>query len=176
MTESAELEIEPRRCARVLVVDEQDRALLLHSSGFVTPESEFFVTVGGGIDPGETAAEAAARELFEETGLRVDPAALGEPVGHTIGTWWLGFEDHLFFLLRVERFTVDFAHLEATEIGELTGSAWLSVDQVKAVDAGIFPVPVADLVKRLVDGEVPAEPVELAWVDWRGDNKRFPLG
>ncbi|WP_205327545.1 NUDIX domain-containing protein [Glycomyces sp. YM15] len=27
---------------------------------------------GGGIDPGETAAEAAARELWEETGLQID--------------------------------------------------------------------------------------------------------
>lgn len=166
---------EPRRCARVLVVDERDRVLLLHSSGFVTPESEFFVTIGGGIDAGESAAEAAARELFEETGLRVDHAALGAPVGHTIGTWWGGFEDHLFFFLRVERFTVDFAHLEASEIGELTGSAWLSIDEVKAVDEGVFPVPVADLVKRLVGGDVPAEPVALPWVGWRGDTKRFPL-
>jgi hypothetical protein len=73
-------------------------------------------------------------------------------------------------------FTVDFAHLDEVEIGELTGSAWLTVDEVKAVDEGIFPVPVADLAKRLVGGEVPGEPVELAWVGWRGDDKRFPLG
>lgn len=159
----------------MLVIDEQDRVLLLHSSGFVTPESEFFVTVGGGVDPGESAAEAAARELFEETGLRVDPGELGEPVGHTAGTWWLGYEDHVFFHVRVERFTVDFAHLEASEIGELTGFAWLSVDEVREVDAGVFPVPVADLAKRLVGGEVPVEPVELPWVHWRGDTKRFPL-
>lgn len=175
MNAAAEPKLESRRCARVLVVDEHDQMLLLHSSGYVTPESEFFVTIGGGIDAGETAAEAAVRELFEETGLRADPADLGEIVGHTTGTWWMGFDDHVFFFLRVERFTVDFAHLEATEIGELTGSAWLSIDQLRAVDEGVFPVPVADLAKRLIGGDVPAEPVELDWVGWWGDTKRFPL-
>jgi len=175
MDDAAEPKLEPRRCARVLVIDERDQVLLLHSSGFVTPESEFWVTIGGGIDGGETAAEAAVRELFEETGLRVNPAELGEPVGHTTGTWWMGFDDHVFFLLRVDRFTVDFAHLEASEIGELTGSAWLSIDQLQAIDHGVFPVPVADLTKRLIGGNVPTEPVELRWVNWRGDDKRFPL-
>jgi 8-oxo-dGTP diphosphatase len=33
---------------------------------------------GGKIDPGETAAEAAAREAFEEVALRLDPAELEE--------------------------------------------------------------------------------------------------
>ncbi|THV26682.1 NUDIX domain-containing protein [Glycomyces paridis] len=165
----------PRRCARVIVVDEHDRVLLLHSSGFVTPESEFFVSVGGGIDPGETAAEAAARELFEETGLRVEPDALVGPIGHTVGTWWLGHEDHVFFLLRTNRFEVRFDWLEACEIGELTGSAWLTVDELRAVDAGVFPVPIADLAERVVGGDIPSAPVELAWVNWRGDNKRYPL-
>lgn len=158
----------------MLVVDERDHVLLLHSSGFVTPESEFFVSVGGGIDAGETAAEAAARELFEETGLRVGPGDLVGPVGHTVGTWWLGHEDHVFFLLRTDRFEVRFDWLEGCEVDEITGSAWLSVDELRAVDRGVFPVPVADLAKRLVAGDVPASPVELERVNWRGDDRRYP--
>ncbi|MCS5715921.1 NUDIX domain-containing protein [Herbiconiux sp. CPCC 205716] len=50
---------------------------------------------GGKIDPGETAAEAAAREAVEEVSVTVDPAALeplftvtvqahGEPVGRLV--------------------------------------------------------------------------------------------
>jgi 8-oxo-dGTP pyrophosphatase MutT (NUDIX family) len=35
---------------------------------------------GGAIDPGETAREAAARELHEETGITVAPASLLGPV------------------------------------------------------------------------------------------------
>ncbi|MEN9714755.1 MAG: hypothetical protein RJA35_222 [Actinomycetota bacterium] len=37
-----------------------------------------WLTPGGGIDPGESILAAAVRELFEETGLVVEPEALGE--------------------------------------------------------------------------------------------------
>ncbi|WP_350348172.1 NUDIX domain-containing protein [Agromyces sp. G08B096] len=41
-------------------------------------EREVYYMPGGKIDPGETAAEAAAREAFEEVALRLDPASLDE--------------------------------------------------------------------------------------------------
>ncbi|GAB3995643.1 hypothetical protein GCM10029992_13460 [Glycomyces albus] len=84
---AAERRLIRRRCARVLVVDEDDRVLLFFSSGFVAPGVEYYVTVGGGVDPGETLAEAAARELLEETGLRVDPDRLGPVVAYASGEW-----------------------------------------------------------------------------------------
>lgn len=34
------------------------------------------VGIGGKLDPGESAREAAVREVFEETGVRIDPADL----------------------------------------------------------------------------------------------------
>lgn len=56
---------------------------------------EVYYMPGGKIDPGETAAEAAAREAFEEVSLRLHPAKLvelfevrtqahGEPVGREV--------------------------------------------------------------------------------------------
>lgn len=59
---------EPRVSARAVVVDSDDRVLLIrhHADG-----REFHVLPGGRVEPGETAAEAAAREVLEETGLRV---------------------------------------------------------------------------------------------------------
>ena len=69
-----------RRAARVLLVDAAGRALLLHGGDPVRPEQRWWFTPGGGLQAGETPAEGAARELLEETGLRVEPGDLGEPI------------------------------------------------------------------------------------------------
>ncbi|MFF2272505.1 NUDIX domain-containing protein [Agromyces sp. NPDC058136] len=52
------------RDRRVLMVTARDR--------------EVYYMPGGKIDPGETAAQAAAREAHEEVALRLDPDALDE--------------------------------------------------------------------------------------------------
>jgi 8-oxo-dGTP pyrophosphatase MutT (NUDIX family) len=40
-------------------------------------KDRYWHLVAGGLEPGETAAQAAARELWEETGLRATPRDLG---------------------------------------------------------------------------------------------------
>lgn len=54
-----------------LVYDEHGRLLLVrHSNGGV------WVAPGGAVDPGETPQDAVVREVWEETGLHVEPASL----------------------------------------------------------------------------------------------------
>lgn len=60
---------EPRVSARAVVVDGEGRVLLIRHSD---NGRAFHVLPGGRVEPGETAAEAACREVHEETGLRVD--------------------------------------------------------------------------------------------------------
>ena len=53
--------------ASVLVFDERDRVLLVRHS-----EGNVWTTPGGMIEPGETPADCAVRETWEETGFAVD--------------------------------------------------------------------------------------------------------
>ena len=69
-----------RSAARVVLLDEAGRVLLLRGCDPAQPGTDWWFTVGGGLEPGEDARAAAARELREETGLVLAPAELQGPV------------------------------------------------------------------------------------------------
>lgn len=145
-----------RRAARVILVNAADRALLLCGGDPARPGKRWWFTPGGGLDEGETRAQAAARELREETGLRVDPAELGEPVHREVTEFSFSGRDYRqnqeFFVLRVAEWQVDTAGFDAEERATITEHRWWSADEIAASDEEIFPIDLADLVRRCVVG------------------------
>jgi 8-oxo-dGTP pyrophosphatase MutT (NUDIX family) len=161
----------------VLLIDEDDRVLLFYSRDYMGPGVEYYVTPGGGLEPGESLAEGAAREVFEETGLRVDPGALGSIVAETEGDWSDSPElvihsKDAFFFLRVAHFEPVRDRLEDIERAEFTEARWLALAEVAAVDDLVFPAPVAALLKGLLAGTTPPAPVRLPWGAWTWDEDR----
>ena len=55
----------PRACGALI---QDDEILMVRHA---EPTRSYWTLPGGGVEPGETAAAAAVREVFEETGLRV---------------------------------------------------------------------------------------------------------
>jgi 8-oxo-dGTP pyrophosphatase MutT (NUDIX family) len=148
--------IEDRRAARVLLVDRDERLLLLRGGDPAQPGLRYWFTPGGGLDPGESPAQGAARELFEETGLRVDPAELGEPVWHQVTEFtydhrWYR-QDQEFYLLRVPQWQVDTAGFAADAIDEYR---WWTVDEIAGSTELIYPEDLAGLLRLCTGAPVP---------------------
>jgi 8-oxo-dGTP pyrophosphatase MutT (NUDIX family) len=142
-----------RRAARVVLVDRADRTLLLRGTDPARPGMRWWFTPGGGLDSGESPAEGAARELFEETGLRVDPAELGEPVWHQITHFSYNHrqyrQEQEFYLLRVSEWQVDTAGFDDEERLTIDEHRWWSAEELDVTTETIFPEDLADLLRRL---------------------------
>src|SRR5690606_13053716 len=96
-----------RTSARAVLIDEQDRVLLMRGNDPKVPEVSFWFTVGGGVEPGESLRAAAVREIHEETGYTADPAALRGPIWRRVAVFPFNGElirsEELFFALRVQQ-------------------------------------------------------------------------
>lgn len=149
-----------RRAARVILVDPQDRVLLVRGHDADQPERSWWFTVGGGIDPGEDSRAAAVREVREETGLVLDPARLVGPVLTRSAVFDFLAErcrqDEDFFLARVdgaldvEGLARDgWTQVERDLLDELR---WWALDDLERVTLEVFPVGLPSLVRPLLAG------------------------
>ncbi len=124
-----------RSSARVLPVDREGRALLQLARGLLPRGECRWLTIGGGLHPGETLAGAAAREMREETGIVVDPAALGRPLGTTVIRYTafgvLPVTDHLtYFAIALDDAEPSFAHQSLLERRTIVAHEWLTADEL----------------------------------------------
>jgi 8-oxo-dGTP pyrophosphatase MutT (NUDIX family) len=144
----------PRRAARVLLVDAAGRVLLFAGTDPARPDHRYWFTPGGGLEPGETPATGAARELAEETGLRLPPEELGEPVWReTIEFPFDGVryrQEQEFFLVRVPSWEVDTAGFDEIERASVHGHRWWPVDALTATTERYYPVDLPALVARVL--------------------------
>ena len=144
----------PRPTSRVLLVDEQQRVLLLSGIDRTKPDVDpWWFPVGGALDPDETPDAAARREVYEETGLRIDDPG---PVVHTRRFTW-EFEgeeydqDESFFLVRTMAFEPATTGWTDTESETMRGHRWWTISELRGTDESVFPEGLAELLERLLD-------------------------
>ncbi|WP_054814370.1 NUDIX hydrolase [Nocardia arizonensis] len=142
-----------RTSARVVLLDERDRVLLMRGHDPQTPDVSFWFTIGGGVDPGETLRGAAVRELWEETGHRADPEALRGPLWRRVAVFPFNGEliraEELFFVLRVPSFEPQPGNLTAVERRSVTGHRWCAAADILALDASgetVYPYHLDELL------------------------------
>ncbi|MFT4293902.1 MAG: NUDIX domain-containing protein [Micropruina sp.] len=142
--------VRSRRAVRVVVTD-GERVLLLRDSDPGVPGLHWWITPGGGMDPGEQPLQTAVRELAEETGLRISPDALRGPlirrfVIHGYSDQVLG-QAELFYLLRVpEPFALDTSGFTEDEKLTIAAWDWLPIDALGTASEAVWPVDLAELI------------------------------
>ena len=153
-----------RPAARVLVVGPDDVLLLFK---FRATEGPAWLTPGGGVPPGESVAEAAARELGEETGITASLAELGPVVAYSEGQWSADGQvfdaRDSFFWLRVADTAVDTSRQEDLERSLILGHRWWTVDELAATTDLVYPVGLAGLMHTLLTQGRPTSPICLPW-------------
>ncbi len=157
-----------RPTARLFLFDPRDRMLLIRyrtTPPVAAPFSHLtsiWFTPGGGLDPGETARQAAARELMEETGL---DAPIGPEVAFRRAPVTFFIKKvtvvERYFLVRTTTSIVDTGFLADTEDDDVEEVGWWSMTELRNLKDHVEPPALIPLAIRLSRGEVPSTPVDL---------------
>lgn len=166
--DAAQPERMQRVSSRVILINDAEQVLLFEgASTQMGKHRPTWWLPGGGAEAGEDARTTAARELHEETGLRIDSAELTGPVAVSRGPWRFlerhYWSEDTFFMLRVPRWEVSRAGWSAGEHAEINDYRWWSVAELRATTDIFFPVDLPSLLERLVADDIPEAPIELPW-------------
>ncbi|GHF83405.1 hypothetical protein GCM10017667_09300 [Streptomyces filamentosus] len=155
-----------RQVARLILLDPDDRVLLVHGHEPDDPTHTWWFTPGGGLEGDETREQAALRELAEETGIT--DAELGPVLWRRhcsfpfAGRRW--DQDEWYFLARTRRTAPAPGPQALTELEtrSLSGLRWWTSAELSAAHETVYPIRLAELLRTLLDEGPPSTPVVLA--------------
>ena len=138
--------IRHRITARVLLRAQTGRFLLLLTHW--SPEAELeprWVTPGGGVEAGEDLGLAAARELFEETGLEIQAEQLGTPIACLeFNQFWKSGDHetglaHIFYHPVAAEFEIDQRFWTQDERRDILAVKWWGLSELIASGEQVGP-------------------------------------
>jgi 8-oxo-dGTP pyrophosphatase MutT (NUDIX family) len=154
---------ELRKVARVVLLDPEDRILLLHGHQPDDPADDWWFTPGGGLEGDETHEQAARRELFEETGIT--EVELGPVLWRRMcsfpfaGRRW--DQDEWYYLARTAQTATEARALTELERRTVAGARWWTWSELTRTRETVYPNRLAGLLRTLLAEGPPPGPVTL---------------
>lgn len=141
-----------RKVARALVINDRGETYLLRGRDLAAPQrAPFWFTPGGKIDPGETPAEAACRELYEEIGLSITPLQLGEVIGTEQSDYYFHGQSYrqvgVFYAYFSNEAGLNCAGWSEIELKTIDTGKWWSVSELRATTQTVYPAHLADMLE-----------------------------
>ncbi|MFD7975915.1 NUDIX hydrolase [Streptomyces sp. NPDC059071] len=155
---------ERRRVARVVLLDPDDRILLIHGYEPDDPAQTWWFTPGGGLEGDETREQAALRELAEETGIT--DVELGPVLWRRYcsfpfaGRRW--DQEEWYYLARTTQTATAPGGLTELEARSVAGLRWWTSAELSAARETVYPNRLAELLDTLLDEGPPSTPLDLA--------------
>lgn len=156
-----------RSCVRLIVREATGRVLLLATKDPTYPElGTWWELPGGGIEPGETVAETAARELWEETGLVVAAERIASPTWSRSSTFRVHGKRHVqdeqvvLVSLDATEPNLDASHREGVEVEDYFDHKWWTVKDIRRSTARFYPGRLPGLLPDVLAGQIVREPFE----------------
>lgn len=148
---------------KLLLLDEDEQLLMVQGRDPLTRTTHWY-PVGGGIEPGESAHEAACREAHEETGLTL--LAPGLPVwtrDHTYEYDGHSVEVHEdWFLHAVGHFDPAPAGMSDYESRSIIGFRWWGAEELSRTEESVYPPNLGTLLTALLREGLPSVPVDIS--------------
>jgi 8-oxo-dGTP pyrophosphatase MutT (NUDIX family) len=152
-----------RKVSRVVLLDPQNRILLMHGYEPGDPSDDWWFTPGGGLEGDETREEAALRELAEETGItevELGPVLWQRQCSFPFdGRRW--DQDEWYFLARTTQTETAPGGLTELEQRSVAGLRWWTSAELSAARETVYPTRLAELLRTLLDEGPPGAPVVL---------------
>ena len=154
-----------RQAARVVLLNDDGHVLLLRATDPADAlKGHWWEIPGGGIDPNESSADAARRELYEETGItdaEIGPCVWTQHAQFSFGGF--DFDQHERVHVAWCTGTPDIAPagLEALEVLAFGGHRWWELDLLLGNEERVLPHRLREFLPGLVAGELPPEPLDI---------------
>lgn len=154
-----------RPASRVVLIGPANSIFLINASDPADSSKEpWWEIPGGGIDPGESSADAAARELLEEGGfdqVSVGPVVWAQHVQFSFGGFDFDSDEVIHVAWTSQAELKPPAGLEYLEALAFMGSRWWTVEEIESSSSPFLPPQLPNLVRDLVENRLPNVPIRL---------------